>query len=160
MNSCVDLPKRRKKPLSSQYGSGALLIYPLKTVFPGTEQHLAGGGLLICNIFLYINCVGVLENQPVPALTSRNPFLCPTQQKKHNENIELCSSRLFLAAESLQEETQAHLYTTVCLPKCMDFFPSSCLRLERGVPENYLIKPSLYGVQLQRFCFPYCDEEM
>lgn len=94
---------------------------------------LAGGGcggLVVCIIFLYIKCVGQgeLENQLQPALSSRNPLLCPTQQKKHNENIQLCSSRLFLATEALYEETQAHLYTSLCLLKCMDFFFPVCGR--------------------------------
>lgn len=63
---------------------------------------LAGGSLVMSVILLDIKCGGCdLENQLLGALCGRNPLLYPTQQKKHNENIQLCSSRLFLATEAL-----------------------------------------------------------
>lgn len=114
------------------------------------------GSAYVYHLFIYQVCGCELENQPLPALTSRNPLLCPIQQKKHNENIQLCSSRLFLATEALSEETQAHLYTTLCLQKCMDFFFFFCLSAAEVVQHaTYdLIKTPLYRTQSQQFCAP------
>lgn len=78
------------------------LIYLLKTAFTGTYSTSWQVGVWFCvSSFIYEVGGCDLENQLVPALCSRNPLLYPTQQKKHKENIQLCSSRLFLATVAL-----------------------------------------------------------
>lgn len=60
----------------------------------------------------------------LPREAKKHPLRCPFQHEKHNENIQLCSPRLFLARESLKEETQAHLYTT-CFNVCIFFLSAA-----------------------------------
>lgn len=61
----------------------------------------------------------------------KHPLRCPFQHKKHKENIQLCSLRLFLARESLKKETQAHLYTT-CSNVCIFYFPSAAENVQHA----------------------------
>jgi len=139
--------------ISRYYGRLTLIDLSSENNFYWHEARGRWGSGYVYHLFIYqVRGSGCeWENQPQPGLSSRNPLLCPTQQKKHNENIQLCSSRLFLATEALYKETQAHLYTSLCLLKCMDFF---CLLSAVEHAKYYLIKTPLYRARFQQFCVP------
>lgn len=118
-----------------------------------SECITAGGGLQVC-------VIGILKvwlrwREPASCLhreAKKHPLRCPFQHKKHNENIQLCSPRLFLAKESLKEETQAHLYTA-CLNVCI-FFLSAAKKVQHAkylfISNNiYLIKTPPYRMYLR-----------
>lgn len=144
------------KKVSSQHGRWPLLIYPLKTIFTGMK-HLAGGGLLVCIIFLYIKCAGVswrtglclrwlAETQPCAQFSRRNTmktFSCAPQD-------------CFWPQKPCRKK---HKPTSIPLCVCWNvwiFFNFFCLSAAEVVQhaKYYLIKTPLYRMHSQQFCAP------
>lgn len=129
--------------VSSQYGRWPLLIYTLKTIFTGMK-HLAGGGLVMCIIFLYIYrvCVGESSRTSLYLRWVAETHSCAQFSRRNTMKTFSCAPQdcFWPQKPCRRKHKPTSIPLCVCWNVCIFFFLSAAEFAQHA--KNYLIKTS------------------